>query len=51
MRENKLVAYFRVSTSKQGRDGLGIEAQRDAVSALVHSQGSRVLRPYATQTL
>jgi DNA invertase Pin-like site-specific DNA recombinase len=29
--ETKYVAYYRVSTHKQGADGLGIEAQKDAV--------------------
>jgi DNA invertase Pin-like site-specific DNA recombinase len=27
----RYVAYYRVSTAKQGRSGLGIEAQREAV--------------------
>jgi DNA invertase Pin-like site-specific DNA recombinase len=29
---NKAIAYYRVSTARQGRSGLGIEAQRDAVT-------------------
>lgn len=35
----KYVAYFRVSTEKQGRSGLGLEAQADAVAAFVAGQG------------
>ena len=29
----RAVAYYRVSTRKQGRDGLGMDAQRNAVEA------------------
>ena len=43
MAADKYVAYFRVSTQRQGRSGLGLEAQRDAVKALVVRNGGRLL--------
>jgi DNA invertase Pin-like site-specific DNA recombinase len=33
------VAYYRVSTDKQGRSGLGLEAQREAVSRYLAGRG------------
>jgi len=43
MSGGKWVSYLRVSTGRQGREGLGIAAQRDAVAALVRAQGGRML--------
>ena len=34
-----IVAYVRVSTNQQGRSGLGIEAQREALSRFAQSEG------------
>lgn len=36
------VAYYRVSTDKQGRSGLGLEAQRQAVSHFVSGSGQLI---------
>ena len=38
----KAIAYLRVSTEKQGRSGLGLEAQREAVSRYAKDQGLEV---------
>lgn len=40
------VAYFRVSTQKQGADGLGMEAQREAVSDYAKKVGARILQEF-----
>jgi DNA invertase Pin-like site-specific DNA recombinase len=41
----KFVVYMRVSTQKQGRSGLGLEAQRETVRQFVGSRGGRILPP------
>jgi DNA invertase Pin-like site-specific DNA recombinase len=42
----KVVAYFRVSTDGQGRSGLGLDAQRAAVTAYAEGQDGRVIAEY-----
>jgi len=37
------IAYFRVSTKRQGRSGLGIEAQREAVQRFAEAEGYTIL--------
>jgi DNA invertase Pin-like site-specific DNA recombinase len=39
MPQKPLVGYVRVSTSMQGRSGLGIEAQREALSRFAEAEG------------
>lgn len=38
--KTRYVAYYRVSTDRQGRSGLGLEAQKAAVEALLKRSGS-----------
>jgi DNA invertase Pin-like site-specific DNA recombinase len=42
---SKFVAYLRVSTAKQGRSGLGLEAQRESVRRFVADRGGRIIAP------
>ena len=39
----QVVAYLRVSTDRQGKSGLGIEAQREAVARFAAAEGLEVL--------
>lgn len=41
--QSKCIAYFRVSTSRQGRSGLGLEAQKVAIGRFAHAQGIAVV--------
>ena len=38
MATGKVISYLRVSTSKQGQSGLGLEAQRDAIAKFADSE-------------
>jgi DNA invertase Pin-like site-specific DNA recombinase len=42
----KLVAYYRVSTKKQERSGLGLDAQRHDVEQLARREGRNVIADY-----
>ena len=41
-----LIGYVRVSTSQQGRSGLGIEAQREALARFAASEGFELGRVF-----
>ena len=41
-----LIAYCRVSTSKQGRSGLGLEAQQEALSRFAEAEGFDLVRTF-----
>jgi DNA invertase Pin-like site-specific DNA recombinase len=41
-----LVAYVRVSTARQGRSGLGIEAQRQSLARFSEAEGYEIVREF-----
>jgi DNA invertase Pin-like site-specific DNA recombinase len=41
-----IVSYIRVSTGKQGKSGLGIEAQREAIARFAAAEGLEVLMEF-----
>jgi len=41
-----VVTYIRVSTAKQGRSGLGLEAQREALARFSDAEGFKVAREF-----
>lgn len=43
MSSKKFIAYYRVSTAKQGQSGLGLEAQEAAVAAYLGGEGTSVV--------
>ena len=42
----KYVAYYRVSTNKQGYQGLGMEAQHESVASFIDSTGGELVEEY-----
>ncbi|MET4628416.1 DNA invertase Pin-like site-specific DNA recombinase [Bradyrhizobium sp. I1.8.5] len=46
MKYTQIVAYYRVSTGKQGRSGLGLEAQQAAVHRFAAAEGLEVVAEY-----
>jgi DNA invertase Pin-like site-specific DNA recombinase len=46
MKTRPYIAYFRVSTTRQGRSGLGLEAQQQAVNVFLHGHGELIIESF-----
>ena len=46
MSSQRYVVYYRVSTQRQGRSGLGIKGQKAAVKAFLKGRGGRVVKEF-----
>jgi DNA invertase Pin-like site-specific DNA recombinase len=46
MADKSMISYIRVSTSRQGRSGLGIEAQREALRQFAQAEGFHLIREF-----
>jgi DNA invertase Pin-like site-specific DNA recombinase len=44
--DRRCIGYLRVSTSKQGSSGLGIEAQRHAITRFAEAEGFTIIAEY-----
>src|SRR5438552_14092429 len=46
MANGKFVSYLRVSTDRQGRSGLGLQAQQDAVTSYLNGGSWSLVKPF-----
>ena len=51
MASTAVITYVRVSTSKQGRSGLGIEAQRQSLRQFAKAEGLELVREFVDASL